>query len=116
MTRSLGREFVFGGRGLQLLQRQFELIQQPRGALRARAITVAIEFLDLQLQVGNQRLVVGGFGSRHREFRFGMDGSRRFGDKLVLRNEQRRLQRVDVICSAVTSRIHAPDRITNRGG
>jgi hypothetical protein len=45
-----GSEFILRRRGLQFLQRQFQLIQQPGGALRAWAIPVAVEFLDLQFK------------------------------------------------------------------
>ena len=58
-----GGKFVLGRRGLQFLQRQFKLIQQPRGALGPRAITVAVQLLDLQLQMSDQRLVIGCPGS-----------------------------------------------------
>src|SRR6478736_3254898 len=46
-----GSKFVLGRRGLQFLQRQLKVIQQPRGALGPRAITVAVQLLDLQLQM-----------------------------------------------------------------
>jgi hypothetical protein len=67
--RGLGRghfggKFVLGRRGLQFLQRQFQLMQKPRGALRARAITVAVQLLDLQLQMSDQRLVIGLLSTR----------------------------------------------------
>src|ERR1700733_7186101 len=62
--RHFGGELVLGRCGLQFLQRQLELIQKPRGALRARAITVAVQLLDLQLQVGDQRLVIGLLSTR----------------------------------------------------
>ena len=55
----LGGDFVLGGRGLQFLQLQLHLVQQPDRALRARAIELALELLDLQLQMRDQGLVVG---------------------------------------------------------
>ena len=57
-----GRKFVFGRRGLQLLERQFKLIDQPRGALRSLPVTVTVQLGDLQLLLRDQRLVVGGPG------------------------------------------------------
>ena len=45
----LGGELVLGGRGFQLLELQLQLIEQPRRALRARAIELTLELLDLQL-------------------------------------------------------------------
>jgi hypothetical protein len=55
----LGGELVLGGRRFQLLQLQFQLIDQPRGALRALAKALAVELLDLELQMCDQRLVGG---------------------------------------------------------
>ncbi len=57
--RHFGGKFVLGRRALQFLQRQLELIQKPRGALRVRAIAITVQLLDLQLQMGDQRLVIG---------------------------------------------------------
>ncbi len=57
--RHFGGKFVLGRRALQFLQRQLKLIQKPRGALRARAIAITVQLLDLQLQMGDQRLVIG---------------------------------------------------------
>ena len=45
--------------GFEFLQRQLELIQKPRGALRTRAIAITVQLLDLQLQVRDQRLIIG---------------------------------------------------------
>jgi hypothetical protein len=69
LAAAISARVVLSGRGLQFLERQFQLIQKPRGALRARAIAVAVELLDLQLQMNNQRLVVGLLSSRGRSLR-----------------------------------------------
>ena len=64
----LGGEFVLGGGALELLELQLHLIEQPRGALRARAVEIALQLLDLQLLVRDQRLVVGLLGANDGEF------------------------------------------------
>jgi hypothetical protein len=61
---------------------------------------LARQLLDPQLLVGDQGLIIGGLGSRHGQFRFGMCGPGGFGD-------ERRLQRFDVIWKGFTTRIHA---------
>ena len=40
-------KFVLGRCALRFFQRQLELIQKPGGALRARAMAVAVQLLDL---------------------------------------------------------------------
>ncbi len=68
MTRSRGRcsgnglrdgRLRVNGRRFQLLQLQFQLIDEARGALRALAEALAVELLDLELQMCDQRLVGG---------------------------------------------------------
>jgi hypothetical protein len=103
--RHFGGKFVLRRRGLQFLQRQFKLIQQPRGTLRARAIAVTVQLLDLQLQMGDQRLVVGGLG-------FG-DGRLRFRDNpSAALDDQCRFQRFDVIWQSFNTSFHKADGIT----
>jgi hypothetical protein len=57
-------------------------------------------FLDPQLLMSDQGLIIGGFGSGHREFRFGVRRASRFGNK-------GRLQCFDVVCKCAKPRIHA---------
>jgi hypothetical protein len=64
----------------------------PRGALGPWAIAVAVEFLDLQFQMGDQRLVVGLLSSGSRSLR--------------ACDDQGRFQRFDVVWSGFTTRIH----------
>ena len=104
--RSLGGDLVGGGRTLQLLEAQLDLIHQPRAAFRTRAIKLARQLRDVQFLVRDQGLVVGGLGPGHREFRFDVGGPSRF-------DNQRRLQRLDVVRNGERPRTHAPDRITN---
>jgi hypothetical protein len=71
-----------------------------------RTIEFARQFLDPQLLVSYQGLIIRGLGSGHREFRFGVCGPGRFDDVPVARRGQRRLQRSDVIWKGFTTRIH----------
>ena len=104
--RHLGRDLVFGRRALQFLELQLNLIEKARRAFRARTIEFARQFLDPQLLVSYQRLIIRGLGSGHREFRFGVCGPGRFDDVPVARRSQLRLQRRDVIWKGFTTRIH----------
>ena len=54
--RLLGRQLVLGRRRLQVLQLQFHLIEQPGLALRPAAVKLAPQLLDLQLEMGDQRI------------------------------------------------------------
>ena len=100
--RGLGRghfggELILGGRGLQFRQLQLQLIQKPRGALRAWAIAITVELLDLQLQMSDQRLIVGAL----RAGRGNLGACR----------DQRRLQRFDVVWQRFRAGVHGSDRI-----
>jgi hypothetical protein len=66
------------------------------------------QLLDSQLLMGDQGLIVGGLGSGHREFRFGVDRPGCLDDSLIARGNQRCLQRLDVIWKGFTTRIHTP--------
>ncbi len=78
-----GGEFVLGRGRFEVFKRQLELVQQTRGALRAWAKTIAVELFDLQLQMRDQRLIVGLPGANDGQF-----GARR---------KQRRVQRFNVV-------------------
>jgi hypothetical protein len=95
----LGGQFVRGGRSLQFLQLQLKLIQQSRGALRARAEALAVELGDQQLQMGDQRLIFGSAGSGR--CIFGLDPR-----AMNPCRDQRRLERIDVIGEVVGRQIH----------
>ena len=58
--RLLRRQLVLGRGGLELLQLQFHLLQEPRLALRAAAVECAPQLLDLQLEMRDQRIRAGG--------------------------------------------------------
>src|SRR3954467_5307855 len=50
----LGRDLLLGGRTLELLEGQLDLVEQPHRAFRALAVDLTREFLDLQALMGNQ--------------------------------------------------------------
>ena len=89
--RHLGGDLVLGGRTLQLLEPQLDLIANPRRAFRVRPIELARQLLDPQLLMSNQGLIIGGLGSGNREFRFGVCCSSCFGDALAALSNERRL-------------------------
>src|SRR3954470_18638750 len=60
--RHLGRDLVFGRRALQFLELQLDLIEKARPAFRARTIEFARQFLDPQLLVSYQGLIIRGLG------------------------------------------------------
>ncbi len=96
--RHFGGKFVLGRRALQFLQRQLKLIQKPRGALRARAIAITVQLLDLQLQMGDQRLVIGLLSPG--------------GGSLRASDNQGRFQRFDVVWQGSNTSFHEADGIT----
>ena len=101
---AFGRQFVLGGRGFEFLQLQLDLVEQPGGALGTLAVAIALELLDLQLQMRDQGLVVGGpgLGNAH-------PSPRRSGCPL---GKQRRFQRLDIVWQRVEAVTHASDEIT----
>ena len=76
---------------------QFQLIQKPRGALRAWAITITVQLLDLQLQMSNQRPIIGLLSTGR--------GS------LGASDDQRRFQLFDVVWQGFNTGFHGSDRI-----
>ena len=89
----LGGQFVLCGRGLQLLQLQFHLVQQTGGALGARAETVAVELLDLQLEVCDQGQIAGLLCPG--------------GGDIGACGQKRRLERIDIIRQGRKLHVHA---------
>src|SRR5689334_24083383 len=88
--RLLGRQLILGRRRLQLLKLKLHLLQQPRLTLRASAVKLPLQLLDLQFVVGDKcdfrtgigelgfRLETGGaLGNDHR-VRSGKIGRQRF--------------------------------------
>ena len=55
-------QLVLTSRGFQLLELQLELIQDPIRPLRGGAEPLALELGDLQLQMGDQRLIISALG------------------------------------------------------
>ena len=66
------RQFILGRRRHQFFELQFQLVDQPLGALTAWAMLLALEFADLQLQIRDQR-----FGAGQPRLRIGGVGDRR---------------------------------------
>ena len=74
---------------LQLLELQLHLVEQPRRALRARAVELPLELLDLELLVRDHRRIVGGLGAGQRQLGLDTRGPIALG-------RQCRSQRLDV--------------------
>ena len=85
-----GGEFVLGGCGFQFLQLQFQLIEKAGSALRARTEAVAFELGDDQLEMSDQRLIVGELRLGDGQLGLDMSGMRP-------RRDQRHLQRVEIV-------------------
>jgi hypothetical protein len=64
---SLTASAATGGSGLQLLELQLHLLEQPRLALAALAVELAPQLLDRQPQVRDQCLGARSLGPRLRE-------------------------------------------------
>ena len=79
-------------------------LRSERGPLE-----LARQFLDPQLLMSDQGLIIGGFGSGHREFRFGVRRAGRFGDKGRLQVFRRRLEERQA-ANPCDDRIMNPDR------
>ena len=98
----LGGQLVLGGGRLQLLELQLHLVQQAGGALGARAEAVAVELLDLQLEMGDQRAIAG-------LLRQGSGGLRGDPGDIGACGQERCLERVDVIRQGSKLGLHAED-------
>ncbi len=61
---SLCHQFVLRRRGLELLELELKLVEQPGTAFGALAKPLAAELPNLQLQMDDQRLIVGCLGSQ----------------------------------------------------
>ena len=59
----LGGKIIFAGAGFELFELQLELIEQPSAALGMRTEPLAVQLGDLQLEVGDQRLVGRSLGT-----------------------------------------------------
>jgi hypothetical protein len=67
--RPLCRQLVLGRRGLKVFQLQLELIEQAGTVLRALTELRPLQLLDLQLQMGDQCMVVARSGPQRGRFR-----------------------------------------------
>jgi hypothetical protein len=86
----LGGDLVLDRRGLELLEPQLQLIEKTRSPFGTRSIDLAPQLLDLQLQMRDQGLVVGGLGLDGSDIGLGDDASIALG-------KQRDLQRLDIV-------------------
>lgn len=89
---------ILGGGRLQLLQLQFQLVEQTATVLRRRPEALALQPGDHQLQMRHHRL-----GARRPRLR--LEPGRPLG-------QQRRLQRFEIVGQDVGRRGHAADGIT----
>ncbi len=69
-------QFVLGGVGLQILELHLQLVEEPGLAFRARAVELAPELLDLQLQPRDQRVRAAVRGPLPGGGRFGLQTRR----------------------------------------
>ncbi len=58
----LRRQLILGGACFQVFQLQFELLQEPAFTLGTAAIKRTPQLLDLQSEMGDQRIRAGGNG------------------------------------------------------
>ena len=79
---------------------ELHLIQQPHGALRARPVELARQFLDLQSLVRDDSGIVGRLGPGHRQFRLDPRRPGAFG-------KQCRAQRINLFRQGFTGGRHA---------
>jgi hypothetical protein len=103
-----GGQFILGGARLQLLELERHLFDQQRRTFRFWAIYLALKFGDPQLLMSDQRQILGRLGACHCEFRSDLL-------RLAALEQERRLQRVDVVRQGGVIGIHDWDRIINSG-
>ena len=88
--RFFGCQFVLGRCRLQIFELKLHLVQQPRRPLRTRPVELTPQFLDRQLEMGDQGLAAGKI--RLRIGRFGL-GDRSIGlsreARMALRDDHR---------------------------
>ena len=95
----LGGKVVFAGVGFKILELELHLLEQAAAALGARAILLAPELRDLQLQVRDDRLDGALAGDRIGGARFRFIGA-------LQRSRKQRLERSDIVRKGRNSRCH----------
>ena len=98
-TACLRRKFVFRGAGFQLFERQRQLIDQTRRALRSLPVDLTLQLGDPQLLLGDQRHVFGRFRAGDRQLRGNLQSLRAL-------DRQRLFQGGDVIGNGLGDSIH----------
>ena len=99
-NRALGGDLVLARRTLEFLKRQLHLIEQPNCALRALAIELPGQLLDLQSLMRDHGGIVGRLGLGYSRFRLGLCRPGALGN-------QRRPQRVNVVRQVFAGGRHA---------
>ena len=100
--RLFRRQFVFGGAGFQLFERERQLVDQTRRAFRSLPVDLALQLGDPQLLLGDQRHVFRRLGPGDRQLRGDFQGLRALAS-------QRRFQGGDVVGKSVASRVHTDE-------
>jgi hypothetical protein len=111
--RILGRQFVLGRCRLQIFELKLHLIQQPRRALRARPVELTPQFLDRQLEMGDQgfaagkiRLRIGRFGLGDRGMGLGNRGVGLSREACVALREDHRMRADEIGWERFSSVFH----------
>ena len=107
--RLLGGQIILGGRGFEFLELQLQLIEQAGAALGALAEAVAPQLLDVQLEVDDQGLVIGGLGPQGGRFSGCSRNLPARHGKLLLARQQKPLQALRVVRQGI-DRCHGGDR------
>ncbi len=104
-----GRQLVFGRRCFQVFELQLHLLQQPRLALRAAAVKLPAQLLDLKLEMADQcfrarqiRLGIGRFGAGINELNLRLKAGRALGNNHRMRSGKIGWQRFKLQCHATT--------------
>ncbi len=105
----LGRQLVFGRRSFQLLELQLELVEQAGAAFGALAEAVAPQLLDVQLEVDDQGLVIGGLGPQGGRFSGCSRNLPARHGKLLFARQHKPLQALRVVRQGI-DRCHGGDR------
>ena len=94
---ALRGDLILAGGALEFREGQLHLLDEPDAAFRALAVELVRQLGDLQLLMGDQRLIVGGLGLGNREFRLDPRRPGRFLQALLARRRQRRPQCGNVV-------------------
>jgi hypothetical protein len=105
-SRPLSRTLVFGCRSFQLFELELHLVEEPLRAFGSRAVKLALELLDGELQMGNQGFGARDAGLRASSFRLSTAGFGGILPRLDPRRDDERLQRLDIIGKRIARNLH----------